>query len=81
MSDLSSLEKLKLEKMFAMGGGYVLEFTDKTFREFISENTNINIYDGKYDYGSGSKANRLRAFWDKESNYTVGKVISDLLEY
>ena len=81
MSDLSSIEKVKLEKMFEMECGYVLDFTDRTFREFIIENTKINIYDGKYDYASGSKANRLRAFWAKESNYTVGKLISDLLEY
>ena len=81
MSDLSSIEKVKLEKMFEMDGGYVLDFTDRTFREFIIENTKINIYDGKYDYASGSKANRLRAFWAKESNYTVGKLISALLEY
>jgi hypothetical protein len=81
MSDLSSIEKLKLEKMFEMEGGYVLDFTDRTFLEFIIENTKINIYDGKYDYASGSKANRLRAFWAKESNYTVGKLISALLEY
>ena len=81
MSDLSSIEKLKLEKMFEMEGGYVLDFTDITFLEFILENTNIHISDGKYDYASGSKANRLRAFWDKESNYTVGKLISAFLEY
>lgn len=81
MSDLSSIEKVKLEKMFEMDGGYVLDFTDRTFREFIIENTKINIYDGKYDYASGSKANRLRAFWAKESNYIVGKLILDLLEY
>jgi len=81
MSDLSSIEKVKLEKMFEMEGGYVLDFSNITFKEFLIENTNIDISDGKYDYASGSKANRLRAFWTKESNYTVGKLISDLLEY
>jgi hypothetical protein len=81
MSDLSIIEKLKLEKMFVMEGGDVLDFTDISFVEFILENTNIYIYDGKYDYASGSKANRLRAFWAKEANYIVGKLISDLLEY
>jgi hypothetical protein len=81
MSDLSSIEKLKLEKMFEMEGGYVLDFTDITFLEFIIENTNIHISDGKYDYASGSKANRLRAFWAKEANYIVGKIISAFLEY
>ena len=81
MSDLSSIEKLKLERLFQMGSGYVLDFSNRTFREFILENAGIDIYDEKYDYASGSKANRLRAFWRKESNYVVGKLVSDLLEY
>ena len=81
MSDLSSIEKVKIEKIFEMEGGYVLDFSNRTFQEFISENTNIDISDGKYDYASGSKANRLKAFWAKEANYIVGKLISDLLEY
>ncbi|WP_445243978.1 abortive infection family protein [Microcoleus sp. OTE_8_concoct_300] len=81
MSDLSSIEKVKLEKMFEMEGGYVLDFSNITFKQFIIENTNIDISDGKYDYASGSKANRLKAFWAKEANYIVGKLISALLEY
>jgi hypothetical protein len=81
MSDLSSIDKVKLEKMFEMEGGYVLDFSNITFREFIIDNTNIDISDGKYDYASGSKANRLKAFWAKEANYIVGKLISALLDY
>lgn len=81
MSNLSSLEKIKLEKFFEMGGGYILDFSNRTFQEFIMDNFNVDIYDTKYDYGSGSKANRLRAFWSKEPNHLVGKLISDLLEY
>ncbi|MEG5094601.1 abortive infection family protein [Microcoleus sp. B13-B6] len=81
MSELSSIDKVKLEKMFEMEGGYVLDFSNITFREFIIDNTNIDISDGKYDYASGSKANRLKAFWAKEANYIVGKLISALLDY
>jgi hypothetical protein len=81
MSDLTSIERLKLEKMFQMGGGYVLDFTNRTFHEFILENTNIDIYDHKYSYHSGSKANRLRAFWAKEPNQIVGELIDKMLEY
>lgn len=81
MSDLSSIEKLKLEKLFEMGGGYVLDFSNRTFQEFILDNLGIDIYDKKYDYQSGSKANRLRAFWNEESNYLVSKLLSALLEY
>ncbi len=64
-----------------MKSGYVLDFSNRTFEEFIFENTGINIYEEKYTYESGSKANRLRAFWNQESNYTVGKLIAALLEH
>jgi len=81
MSDLSFIEKTKLEKLLGMGGGYVLGFTNRTFGEFVLESTGRNIYDAKYDYGSGSKANRLRGFWNEEPNHITGKLIADLLEY
>jgi len=81
MSDLTSIEKRKLEKLFQMGGGYVLDFSNRTLAEFVAESTDRNIYDAKYDYASGSKANRLRAFWTQEPNYLVGKLVHELLEY
>jgi len=81
MSDLTSIEKLKLEKVLEMEGGYVLDFSNRTFKEFILENTNIDIYDQKYSYCSGSKANRLRAFWVKEPNPVAGDLIYKLLQY
>ena len=81
MSDLSIVEKRNLEKLFGMGGGYVLEFSNRTFDEFIFDSIGKTIYDSKYDYSSGSKANRLRAFWSVEPNYVVGKLLEDLLLY
>ena len=72
MSDLTSMEKLKLEKLLDMRSGYVLDFSNRTFQEFILDNSGLDIYDTKYEHASGSKANRLRAFWRKESNYVVG---------
>ncbi|TPE43593.1 abortive infection family protein [Pontibacter mangrovi] len=81
MSDLSTIEKHKLEKLFGMGNGYVLDFSDKTFQSFVLEATGYDILDDKYKYMSGSKANRLRGFWEEESNFTVGKLSFDLIEY
>ena len=78
MSDLSVIEKRKLERALGMGDGYVLNFSNRTFAEFFRDCFGINIYDDKYDYGSGSKANRMRAFWEREGNYAVGRVL-DLL--
>lgn len=81
MSDLSSIEKLKIEQLLDMGFGYVLDFSNRTFSEFVLENAGIEIYDNEYDYASGSKANRLRAFWQKEPNHVVGQLLTHLLEY
>lgn len=81
MADLNFIEKSKIEKLFGMKTGYVLDFSDRTFHEFISENTGIDIYGDKYKYGSGSKANRLRAFLKAESNYMVAKLLGELLRY
>ena len=80
MADLTYLEKQRFEKLFDMGSGYVLRFSDKTFREFVQGTTGRNIYDEKYNYASGSKANRLRAFWSEESNEVAGKLLSDMLQ-
>lgn len=64
-----------------MESGYVLGFTNRTFREFVVWSTGRDIFDCRYDYGSGSKANRLRAFWRTEDDATVGKLLKDLIEY
>ncbi|MGQ0570129.1 MAG: abortive infection family protein [Armatimonadota bacterium] len=81
MSDLRSIDRRKLEKLFQMGGGYVLDFSNRTMAEFVEESTGRDIHDAKYEYASGSKANRLRAFWSQEPNHLVGKLLTDLLEY
>lgn len=81
MSDLTSIEKIKLERLLEMGGGYVLDFSNKTFQGFILENVNIDIDNDKYFYKGSSKANRLRSFWEKESNPIVGELLEKLIEY
>lgn len=80
MADLTFLERTQLEHLFGMGGGYVLDFSNRTFREFIAISTGRDISDQKYNYASGSKANRLRAFWRDEPNHVVGKLLSALLD-
>jgi hypothetical protein len=81
MSDLTFVEKDKFEKLLGMASGYVLDFSDRTFGEFVSDSTGRDIFDSKYNYRSGSKANRLRSFWQKEDNAVVGKLMADMLDY
>jgi hypothetical protein len=81
MADLSRLEKLKLENIFEMNEGYVLDFSNKTFNNFIFETINIELYSDKYADNGESKANRLRTIWQKENNYLVGKLTKEMLDY
>jgi len=81
MSDLNFIEKSHLEKLFQMGGGYVLDFTNRTFQEFVADAVRKDIDDGKYNYASCSKANRLRQFWKIEPNRTVALLTRQMVEY
>jgi len=81
MSDLKTIEKQILEKLFQMEGGYVLNFSDRTMGEFFNDDLSIDIYNEKYNYASGSKANRMRGFWSAADNKTVGISILKLIEY
>jgi uncharacterized protein (TIGR02391 family) len=81
MANLTTIEKQLLEKLFQMDGGYVLDFSDRTMGEFFIDDVGINIYDEKYNYASGSKANRIRGFWAVADDRIVGKSILKLIEY
>jgi len=81
MADLNTMEKQILEKLFQMGRGYVLNFSDRTMGEFFKDDVGIDIYDPKYNYATGSKANRIRGFWSVADNKLVGKSIFKLVEY
>lgn len=81
MANLLTNDKQILEKLFQMGGGYVLNFSDRTMDEFFRDDLNIEIYDEKYNYASGSKANHVRGFWKVADDKLVGKSILKLIEY
>lgn len=79
MSSLKMHEKNILEKLFNRGG-YVLNFSNRTFSNFFQEN-GIDIYTEKYNFNGASKINRLRSFWELEDDQTTGKLLEALLEY
>jgi hypothetical protein len=81
MAKFSTIDKMKLETFLQMEDGYVLDFTNKSFRNFVLDSANVDIYSQKYNLNSGSKANRLRAFWDIESPQIVAKLLEGFLEY
>jgi hypothetical protein len=80
MSSLSLTEKTKLEKLFGMSGGYVLNFSDKTFGAFMADAVEIDIHNEKYQGNGTSKARKLREFWRIEPDYIVGKSVLALVQ-
>lgn len=81
MAKLAFYESRTVEEFLDMGSGYVLDFSDRTFREIIGSIVNIDIDDPKYKTSGTSKAKRLRSFIESESDYTVGKLFKGLHTY
>lgn len=80
MAALSYREKSKLEALFGMEGGYVLQFSNTSFARFIGEVCNIDIYGGEGYTEYASKANKLRQIWNNESDIVVGNLLNALLD-
>jgi hypothetical protein len=80
MAKLSYGEKRNLEEFLRMGGGYVLDFSNRTFREFIFDSVGLDIDDEKVG-GNGSKAWRLRYFWSHQPDHIAGKLLKDMIEF
>lgn len=70
-----------LDDAFCMHGGYVLDFSNRTFEEYFYDEFNINIYDNRYAINGGSKAKHLRAFIELESSSVVLQVLKSLWKY
>jgi len=80
MSEFNYMERRHLEEYLQMGGGYVLDFSNRTFQEFVFDAVKLNIDDEAIG-GLGSKANRLRQFMKHQPDHVVGKLISAFVEY
>ena len=81
MSSLTSIDRVPLERLFEMGGGYVLDFSNASFQSFVHEVSRINIDDPKYSVYGGSKAKRLRGLWARESDPFVGRLLDKMMQY
>jgi hypothetical protein len=80
MANFSYTEKRNLEEFLHMAGGYVLDFSNRTFQEFVYDSIRLNIDDETVG-GLGSKAVRLRHFWKHQPDHIVGKLLKDFVDY
>jgi len=74
-------DKRVLEDYLGMSSGYVLNFSDRTFGDFIHEAVDAEIHSDRYAFNGTSKAKKLRAFWETESDYLVGRLLLALIDY
>jgi hypothetical protein len=81
MSSLTTRDKRAVEDFLGMSSGYVLDFSDRTFGDFVWEAVDVDIHSDKYTNNGSSKAKKLRAFWEIESDYLVGRLLSALADY
>jgi len=70
-----------LDELLEMTGGYVLNFSDRTFAEFFAGELNIDIDDPVYAQNGGSKGKRMRCFLQIADKRTVVRALKALWEY
>lgn len=81
MSSLHTTDRVPFERLFDMSGGYVLDFTNDSFKQFVEEAVGKDIYSHKYASYGNSKAKRLRTFIALESDHIVGQLLERMLQY
>jgi hypothetical protein len=81
MSNIRPIDIMFLDDVFDMGSGYVLNFSDRTFAQFFTEELNIDIDDPLYARNGGSKGKRLRCFLQTVDKPTVVRTLKSLWEY
>jgi hypothetical protein len=70
-----------VDDLFEMGGGYVLDFSDRSMSQFFVQELNVNIDDDAYREHGNSKAKRLRCYLNKVDVATSVKTLRALWEY
>jgi hypothetical protein len=78
MANLTFNEKQLIESVFNMSSGYILEFSNREFEEFMKDVVPYSIYK---KYPGLSKAKMLREFLKDETETYIGKAIVLLINY
>lgn len=81
MAKIGTVNMMFLEKLLDMGGGYVLNFSDRTYAEFFADELNVDIDDPVYFANGGSKGKRMRTFIKISDGETVIRALRALWAY
>lgn len=80
MSCILPIEKQILEDLFGMKSGYVLDFSNRTFKEYIYDTLGIDVYE-RYAEGNLSKAKIMRRLYQDLSDQQLATLLKAFLEY
>jgi hypothetical protein len=80
-ANIRPIDMLILDNLFEMGGGYVLNFSNKTFAEFFAGELNIDIDQPAYNGDGTSKGRRLKRFLQTVDKDTVVRTLNALWDY
>lgn len=80
MANLSTVDMKLVDSLFGMYGGYVLNFSNKTFASFFSRDVGIEIYDEAYAAHGESKGKRLWSFLERAPPAVVARALLALWE-
>lgn len=80
---LTSMARKTFDRIFHSGGGFVLDFSDRTMKEWFEERFDIMIYQERFWEGqpSKSKGNTLRGFVAVAEPRLVARVLIALWAY
>jgi hypothetical protein len=81
VAHIRTIDMLVVEDVFEMGGGYVLDFSNRTFAQFFAAELDVDIDDTAYARIGTSKANRLRCFLQTVDAPTAARTLGALWEY
>lgn len=78
---LKTLDFDLLNYIFEMEGGYVLDFSNKTYSEFFNDELGINIDDDRFCDIGISKGKRLRSYLKQSNTKDILRVLTSLWDY
>lgn len=81
MVSLPRTDRMGVEELLGMGGGYVMDLSNREFSELVRAEAKVDIDDPQFADQGTSKANRLRSFFEKSDAATVAAVLRGLWEH
>lgn len=81
MPRISTIDMMFLDVLFEMEGGYVLDFSNRTFSEFFARDLGIDIDHPSFAEDGTSKGRRLRCFLRLADAATARRALEALWNY